>query len=133
MEFFLRMLRLGFGLLLAVVWVWFGACMHYSVQNWLKDFWERDFWDTTLFTIPFEWILPLLLGYILFEILWWFWLPSVLEKFPERCWLGRIGKFLLGVWMLRLFVMAGFAVLGIIHFYFPGALSPWLPDWFFED
>ena len=104
-----------------------------NVLDWLREFWEREFWDRTLFSIPFEWVLPLLLGYILFEILWWFWLPSVLEKFPERGWLGRIGKFLLSVWMLRLFVMAGFAVLGIIHFYFPGVLSPWLPDWFFED
>ena len=103
------------------------------MKEWLREFWERESWDRTLFSIPFEWVFPLLLGYILFEILWWFWLPSVLEKFPERGWLGRIGNFLVGVWLLRLFVYAGFAVLGIIHFYFPGSLSPWLPDWFFED
>lgn len=56
--------RSSFGVLFAdaKAWIWssFGGCLglvwgvHYSVQNWLKDFWERDFWDTTLFTIPFE-------------------------------------------------------------------------------
>lgn len=83
-------------------------------MDWLKDFWDRDFWDTTLFTIPFEWILPFLLGLVLFEIFFWFVLPSILDKFPERGWLGRIGKFLWGVWLLRLFVYAGFSIWDLV-------------------
>ena len=104
-----------------------------DLKDFLRDFWERDFWDTTWFSIPFEWFLPFLLGLILFEIFWWFVLPCFLNRFPERGFLGRIGTFLTVLWVGRLFVCAGFAVLGIIHFYFPEALSPWLPDWFFED
>lgn len=100
-----------------------------DLKDFLRDFWERDFWDTTLFSIPFEYFLPLLIGLILFEIFWWFCLPSVLEDFIERGVLVRTCKFLFGLWLLRLFVYASFAVLGIIHFYFPGSLSPWLPDW----
>lgn len=98
-----------------------------DLKDFLRDFWERDFWDTTLFSIPF------LLGLLSFEIFWWFFLPSILENFYRAGVFVRTCKFLFGVWLLRLFVWAGFSVLGIVYFFFPEALSPWLPDWLFDD
>ncbi len=100
-----------------------------DLKDFLRDFWERDFWDTPLFSIPFE---HALLGWLLFGIFWFF-LPSILEKFVERGVFVRTCTFLLGVWVLQFFVYAGFSVLSIVYFFFPEALSPWLPDWLFED
>ena len=100
-----------------------------GLKDFLRDFWERDFWDAPLFSIPFE---HALVGCLLLGVFWFF-LPSILEKFIERGVFVRTCHFLLALWMIPFFVTAVFSVFGIIHFFFPDALSPWLPDWLFED
>ena len=74
------------------------------LQNWL----DREF------VLPFEWILPSLIALLLFELIWWFWLPAVLSEFIDRGVFVRTSKFLLGVWLLRLFVCAGYSVWGLV-------------------